>query len=225
MAHVYLVIGSTAEARNIAIEERLRFWKISLFDRITPSDELPSVGVAQIRMFMKKLTLTPQNGSHVAGIITHGEKLTTEAQQALLKTLEEPPARAYIIIGVPNQALLLATIISRCTCLNLPGVSSQHTAEEFHKYAAEISTIIKASPGKQVAAISALGKTKDDLDRWIDTAIITLRRILLESRNPSDTDDTKKYAYLTHALMETKKYQENNVNLMLLVEHAFLSLP
>lgn len=220
-----LIIGNTTQARDRIIAEHLHTWGISLFDRITPSDELPSIGVAEIRMFMKKLSLAPQEGSHVAGIIAHGEKLTTEAQQALLKTLEEPPAHAYMIIAVANQALLLPTIISRCICVNLPGVSSQHPAAEFQKYATEIYTIIQASPGKQVAAISRLGKTKDDLDRWIDTAIITLRRILLESRNPADAADTKKYVHLAHALMETKKYRENNVNLTLLLEHAFLSLP
>lgn len=220
-----LIIGGTESTRNSAIANHLNSWNISAFDRIMPGDELPSIGVAQIRTFIKKLSLAPQEGSHVAGIIAHGEKLTTEAQQALLKTLEEPPVHAYMIIAVANQALLLPTIISRCICLHLPEAYSEHPAEEFQKNAAQLYTMITASPGKQVAAISALGKSKDDLDCWIDTAIMTLRRILLEGRNQLDIHDTKKYTYLVHALMETRKYGENNVNLAQLLEHAFLSLP
>ena len=220
-----LIIGSTAQARNSAIAHHLRSWNISVFDRIIPVDESLSIGIGDIRVFIKKLALTPHEGSHVAGIIERSEKLTIEAQQALLKTLEEPPVHAHIVMGVPNTALLLPTIISRCMCINLQDTVVQYTPEQFQKNAAQLHTLITASPGKRVAAISALGKSKDDLDCWIDTAIMTLRRILLESRNQLDIHDTKKYTHLVHALIETRKYGENNVNLTQLLEHAFLSLP
>src|SRR3989338_3433212 len=126
-----LITGSTDEARNERIAEHIRSWNISTFDRITPEGETPSIGIGDIRTFMKRLSLTPQEGNHVAGIIARGEKLTVEAQQALLKTLEEPPAHAYIIIGVPNTALLLPTIISRCICVNLQDTVVQYTPEQF----------------------------------------------------------------------------------------------
>ncbi|MEK7532929.1 MAG: hypothetical protein AAB542_00685 [Patescibacteria group bacterium] len=220
-----LIIGSTAQARNSAIAQQLRSWNISVFDRISPADESLSIGIADIRVFIKKLAFTPHEGSHIAGIIENSEKLSIEAQQALLKTLEEPPIHAYIIMGIPNTALLLPTIISRCMCVNLQDTVAQYTPEQFQKNAAQLHTLITASPGKRVAILSTLGTTKEDLGHWIDEAIGTLRNEILEHPNSADNQPTKKRAHLVHALIETRKYRENNVNLLLLLERAFLTLP
>lgn len=55
--------------------------------------------------------------------MNEGEKMTPQAQNALLKTLEEPPAYAVILILTSNVEELLPTIISRCVVLNMKPVS------------------------------------------------------------------------------------------------------
>ena len=52
-------------------------------------------------------------------IISDGEKMTVQAQNALLKTLEEPPEYAVILILTTNVGALLPTILSRCVILSM----------------------------------------------------------------------------------------------------------
>jgi hypothetical protein len=56
---------------------------------------------------------------HRIGVIDHAELLTEEAANAFLKTLEEPPKHATIILIAPGPDALLATVASRCTTLRL----------------------------------------------------------------------------------------------------------
>ena len=53
-------------------------------------------------------------------IITRADRMTTEAQNKLLKTLEEPTQNQYFFLCVPSRFLLLPTIVSRCTIIELP---------------------------------------------------------------------------------------------------------
>jgi DNA polymerase-3 subunit delta' len=61
-------------------------------------------------------------------IVTDFQTATREASNALLKTLEEPPARAVLILTARDASLLLPTIVSRCQVLALRAVPSQTIA-------------------------------------------------------------------------------------------------
>src|SRR5699024_8402141 len=58
-------------------------------------------------------------------IIDEADKLSVQAQNALLKTIEEPPSYAVIFLLTENAGTLLPTIRSRCVLLDLKPVSSQ----------------------------------------------------------------------------------------------------
>jgi DNA polymerase-3 subunit delta' len=58
-------------------------------------------------------------------IINEAEKMTTQAQNAILKTLEEPPEYAVIIMLTSNVNALLPTILSRCVVLNMKPVPDE----------------------------------------------------------------------------------------------------
>lgn len=60
------------------------------------------------------LSLRPQNGSRKIAVIDDADAMNDEAANALLKTLEEPPERAVLILIAHNPAALLPTIRSRC---------------------------------------------------------------------------------------------------------------
>ncbi len=223
--HTILITGGTKESRGLCADEHLNTWKISPFDRIGMPDDMPSIGIGEIRAFTKKLLLTPQQGTHVAGIILHGDTLTAEAQQALLKTLEEPPEHAYMIIAVSNSAVLLPTIVSRCICITLKDPSAARDPEQDRIRTQAINELIHAPRGKRLQLLGSVGKTKDDLATWADGAIETLEHDLTAPQELMDDTETIARISLLHALIETRKYRENNVNLLLLLEHAFLSLP
>ena len=88
-------------------------------DIITFTHEKPnSIGVDDIRHGLRDdVVIKPYESKYKIYIIPEGEKMTPAAQNALLKTLEEPPSYIVIIILTNNINAFLPTIISRCIVL------------------------------------------------------------------------------------------------------------
>ena len=63
--------------------------------------------------------IKPYKGPYKVYIVDEAEKLNVQAQNALLKTIEEPPAYAVIILLTTNSESFLPTILSRCVTLHL----------------------------------------------------------------------------------------------------------
>ncbi|MFP4697632.1 MAG: DNA polymerase III subunit delta' [Eubacteriales bacterium] len=84
------------------------------------SSKVKSIGVDDIRKQLNQdIYIKPYRFSYKIYIIDEAEKLTEQAQNAMLKTIEEPPKYAIIILLTNNSNKLLSTIISRCVILNL----------------------------------------------------------------------------------------------------------
>lgn len=85
-----------------------------------------SIGVEDIRRQVNgDVAIKPYSSPYKVYIINEAEKMTVQAQNALLKTLEEPPAYAVIILLTANLNALLSTILSRCVVLNMKPVSDE----------------------------------------------------------------------------------------------------
>lgn len=79
-----------------------------------------SIGIEDIRtQLIEDVMIKPYCSSYKIYIIDEAEKLTLQAQNALLKTIEEPPAYAVILLLTSNMETFLPTITSRCVKLNL----------------------------------------------------------------------------------------------------------
>lgn len=72
------------------------------------------IKIEDIRQLQKDINLKPYEGKKKVFIINDAHNLTPEAQNALLKTLEEPPQNSLIILVTLKPQLLFKTIISRC---------------------------------------------------------------------------------------------------------------
>ena len=82
-----------------------------------------SIGVEDILgQVNNDIVIKPYYGPYKIYIINEGEKMTVQAQNALLKTLEEPPAYGIILILTANAGALLPTIQSRCVKLEMKPV-------------------------------------------------------------------------------------------------------
>ncbi len=75
--------------------------------------------VDQIREMEKWLSTAPFESPFKIGILRRFEDANEEAQNAFLKTLEEPPSHAVMILTAQDAGLLLPTIVSRCQPLSL----------------------------------------------------------------------------------------------------------
>ena len=82
-------------------------------DCIRVKPEGNSIKIAQIRNLQSDIVIKPHKKYKIY-IINKAEKMTVDAQNALLKTLEEPPEYAIIILVTNNKEGLLPTIRSRC---------------------------------------------------------------------------------------------------------------
>jgi len=82
-----------------------------------------TIGVEAARKVNNDALKKPFGNAKKVFIIPDGENLTVEAQNALLKTLEEPPQYVVFIIIIPSASQLLPTITSRCTLISFNPVS------------------------------------------------------------------------------------------------------
>lgn len=95
-------------------------------DIIKVTHEKPNtIGVEDIRKITGDVVIKPYSSKRKIYIINEAEKMTVQAQNALLKTLEEPPSYAVIILLTTNVDALLQTIQSRCILLTMKPVRDE----------------------------------------------------------------------------------------------------
>ena len=96
---------------------------------ITVPPEKKTIGIDQIRELIDKLALTPQYATGKVVIISPADGLNHNAANSLLKTLEEPPPGAHLLLCSSRPARLPATIRSRCQQLVFQPPSLQEARE------------------------------------------------------------------------------------------------
>ena len=90
------------------------------FHVLLPEKGKVGIGVDAVEALQSRLSLRPVEGRATAVLLPDAEALTDQAQNALLKTLEEPPPRTALLLTVAAPRALLATVLSRCAVLRFP---------------------------------------------------------------------------------------------------------
>jgi len=105
--------GKTSAARILAMTVN----KIENCDTldIIELDAASNRGIEEIRTLREQVSLSPMTCKYKVYIIDEVHMLTTEAANALLKTLEEPPAHVIFVLCTTDPQKLPETVISRCT--------------------------------------------------------------------------------------------------------------
>lgn len=150
-------------------------------DIIFVSHEKPNViGVDDIRTQINgDVAIKPYSSPKKIYIMNEGEKMTVQAQNALLKTLEEPPEYALILILTTNPETLLPTILSRCVVLNMKPVRDELVKKflikemEIPDYKADVCVAFARG---NVGKARLLAKS-EEFDKVKDEALILLRNI------------------------------------------------
>lgn len=133
-------------------------------DIIRVSHEKPNtIGVEDIRGQVNgDIQIRPYNGKYKIYIISDADRMTVQAQNAILKTIEEPPGYAVLMLLANNADMMLPTILSRCVRLNLKAVKDGDIKEYLMKnlqipdYQAEISAAFaQGNVGKAVKLASS----------------------------------------------------------------------
>lgn len=85
-------------------------------------EDQSNIKISTIREVIRYLKLAPSLSKRKVVIIDDAHKMVVEAQNALLKTIEEPTPTSVIILISPSKNLLLPTVVSRCHILNFSGL-------------------------------------------------------------------------------------------------------
>ena len=225
MFHSYCVVSLKKEVREKYIENFIKEHKVHAVD--VTRLEMPSIGISDIRRLIFALSRAPFASSHKIAVID-GEALTNEAQQALLKTLEEPPVRTVIILFTSQIDALLPTIVSR-TLVKQPvddttNVNKQDISqdEEFWK------TVLTSTIGVRLGMTADLTKDRQKLITWTETQIAVTRQRLLAFYLHADTPTSITgpiNRQILDGLQKTYSLVSGNISLKLAVDHMLINLP
>ena len=128
--------------------------------RVAPEEGKQTIAVEQIRDMTADLTLTPLAGQHKVVVIEQADRMTREAANALLKSLEEPLGNTYLLLLAERPGRLPATIRSRCQFLPLRLPDPEQTAQWLAESGLDQSRL-PANLGR-LAPIILAGLLRDD---------------------------------------------------------------
>ena len=142
-------------------------------DDMMEDKKTKSVSVDEIRtMLNNDIVIKPYSSKYKIYIVDHAEKMNVQAQNALLKTIEEPPAYGVILLLTSNADAFLPTIRSRCILLNIKTVEEElikkHLMQTYQipDYKAEIcAAFSQGNVGKaiQLASSDSFNEMKKDV--------------------------------------------------------------
>ena len=92
---------------------------------VSPEGAGQQIRVGQIQALASDLALLPLEGRFRIALIENAHRLNVDAQNALLKTLEEPPVAVVLVLAASDSVALLPTVASRCVRLRLGPVDSE----------------------------------------------------------------------------------------------------
>ena len=139
LSHAHLLvgedgIGKSILARNIGFKilgKNIDMQYVDLVEWKVEKNKT-TIGVSSIRTLIEEINKKPYEGDKKVIIIYHADKMTTQAQNAFLKTIEEPPKNVTIILLCENVEVVLDTIKSRCQIHKLKSLNVDEM-EEFLK--------------------------------------------------------------------------------------------
>lgn len=131
LSHAHLIVGPDGIGKSIlakifALKILRKDKEADYIDIINYSPKKASFGVDDVRNIIEEVSKKPYEGDEKVIIIHEGDKLTIQAQNALLKTIEEPPKGVFIILLSESLELLLDTIKSRCQVYKLTPLNKEH---------------------------------------------------------------------------------------------------
>ncbi len=174
-----LIVGTNPEKVRIKIEEIMKSCGIDSLkspDVFEMAGEAKSIGIGDVKNLKDFLIKKPLTSKNKLLIVNNAEKLTLDAQNAMLKTLEEPSSTSHIVLITQHEDKLLPTVLSRCKKILLP--------EEFTPDSDTLKLAEKFVGSKTGERLSLIEEHKSQLTdrveaiKFLDTVNFVLRKDL-----------------------------------------------
>jgi len=190
---------------------------ITVVDKL---DDKLIISVDQVRALKKDVYIVPNDSIQKAYIVKNADSMNSNAQNAFLQILEEPPAHAVFILCTDNPPALLPTVRSRCVELKSQhneSLSNAHTDDDsdIEELTELVSDFIEAL-SDNVKLMECMFRI-DKLDRQALSHFLTQAReqIILTLRENIKNNSSDKTKALTHAeeiLIKSQEMQSLNVS-------------
>jgi len=196
ISHAYLFYGSrgtgkTSIAKIFANEvNRNEEYQKENVD-IIEIDAASNNGVDEVRDIKEAIKFLPTEGKYKVYIIDEVHMLTTAAFNALLKTLEEPPAHVIFILATTEIHKIPATILSRCQRFEFKNLSQEQLIDRLKYIAKEENLVIEEAAIEKIATLAKGGlrdaiSILDQVSNYAEE--ITLNHILEVTSSISEDD-------------------------------------
>ncbi len=183
--------------------------------RLGSDRDAPSIKIEHMRRLLEWVSLKPFEATRRVGIVCHAHKLTADAANAFLKTLEESPGSAVFCLLAPSRELLLDTIRSRCFEVRFPETPAWNPA-----------AAVALPPFKEMLETYS-DFQKPELKSVLDTLITNIRERLVKSaggESPQVQAQSAKYLNALETVCAAKRALDANANTKLSVTRMVMKL-
>ncbi|MBI2600161.1 hypothetical protein HYW43_04570 [Candidatus Daviesbacteria bacterium] len=173
------------------------------------------LGIEQARQIKQHFLLKPFQAQGRVVVLEDASVLTAEAQNALLKTVEELTPNSLLILGAFSEYSFLPTILSRCQIIKVNGNSDKL---EFHdRFDKHLTKLLNSTNEERFEYIANL-KEKEDFLHYL----INFFRDNLPSQVEKESTD---YVDFLKELLQAEEWAGQNVNIRAILEYLMLKMP
>lgn len=176
LAHAYVIVGSP---RGVGLQFAEAFLKLLFCESaekpcnecvacrqveahkhvdtlwIEPQSKSRQIRADDVRGLIQRMTQTSFEGGWKAGVVLAADRMNPESENALLKTLEEPPAKTILLLVTNSPQGLLPTINSRCQKIVLSDVATGSVDQVWHAPLMEILHALPPTGGLGAARLAS----------------------------------------------------------------------
>lgn len=218
--HSTIIAGGNLKEQEHLLAGIVNSLDIHSSDTLTIQES--TVGIADIRKIKQWLTTKALVGKHKLVVIYRADNMTPQAQNALLKTLEEPEQSQCIVLLTQTLAPLLPTVISRCRVL-YAATPITNQMEEKKEYGLAFDDLERLTLGQKILVASKLAEDKTRAQAWVTSALVYFHCQLTKyptqkkAADPHDLSLVKLTGRLRH-LVHFQRVLKTNTNLKLSLE-------
>lgn len=214
LSHAHLISGEDGIGKSIVADifsSEIIGKKVGAehADVIVYKAKKATIGVDEVRSIIEEVNKRPYEGDRKVILIHSAEKLTVQAQNALLKTIEEPPQGVFIILLTTNLEGILETIKSRCQIYKLTPLNK----EEMLRF---INRRVGIEEDRKKSALAYASGIPGRVERFLnDETLQSMRNsslLMLKDINRREVDSILKYE------KEFLKFKDEKEELLSIIE-------
>jgi DNA polymerase-3 subunit delta' len=199
---------------------------------VEPESKSRQIRIEQIREdILPRMSQTTYEGGWRVCVLVCAERMTEAAQNAILKTLEEPPPKSMLILLTDDSSQLLPTILSRCQRIRLSGAETRLTREDRERVLEQLAVPSGGGAADRLAVVARFRELLDELKEGVQARINEEEALRAEAGRESEGDvlearvDAAVREVREHMLRLFMDWQRDVLALTLGADSSVLNLP